>query len=172
MYKIYAVWKDIVCLQIIFFTIAKVPIITHSMLYISGNKLEDVIRKDLKQDYEAEKDQWFPRPNSPYDKRTPGLFKLEYEGTGIVSLCSKTYYCWGDEDKFSCKGLNKRLNSITKDRYLDVLDSMSSSGGTNRGFRVRNNQIWTYTQERDALSYFYPKRKLLSDGVSSVPLDI
>ena len=30
-----------------------------------------------------------------YDKRTPGLFKVEWEGLGIVSLCSKTYYCFG-----------------------------------------------------------------------------
>ena len=27
-----------------------------------------------------------------YTKRTPGLFKLEYYGDGIVCLCSKTYF--------------------------------------------------------------------------------
>ena len=142
------------------------------MLCISGETLEDVIREDRKQEYLAEKDQWFPRPNSPYDKRTPGLFKLEYSGTGIVSLCSKMYYCWGKEDKFSCKGLNKAQNDITKERYLNVLQSMTGSSGLNRGFRVRNNEIWTYIQEKNAISYFYPKRKVLGDGVSTIPLDI
>lgn len=43
-----------------------------------------------------------------YDTRTPGLFKVEYAGDGIVALCSKTYYCFGElKDKFSSKGLNK-----------------------------------------------------------------
>ena len=60
------------------------------------------------------------------DKRTPGLFKVEWEGDGIIiiiiiiiiSLCSKTYYCFEDgKDKFSCKGVNKKNNVINKDKY-------------------------------------------------------
>ena len=31
---------------------------------------------------------------------------------------------------------------------------------------------YTYSQVRDAFSYFYPKRKVLQDGVSTTPLDI
>ena len=42
----------------------------------------------------------------------------------------------------------------------------------NRGFRVVNNTMYTYEQVRDALSHFYPKRKVLVDGVSTTPLDI
>ena len=30
-----------------------------------------------------------------FDKRTPGLFKVEWSGDGFVGLCSKTYYCFG-----------------------------------------------------------------------------
>ena len=30
-----------------------------------------------------------------YDKRTPGLFKVEWSGDRFVGLCSKTYYCFG-----------------------------------------------------------------------------
>ena len=29
-----------------------------------------------------------------YDSRTPGLFKEEFRGDGIVALNSKTYFCW------------------------------------------------------------------------------
>ena len=29
-----------------------------------------------------------------YDKRTPGLFKVEWSGDAFVGLCSKTYYCF------------------------------------------------------------------------------
>ena len=55
------------------------------------------------------------------DKRTPGLFKAEWEGQGIIGLCSKTYYCFGANDKFSCKGVNKKCKEINKDKYLNVL---------------------------------------------------
>jgi hypothetical protein len=46
-----------------------------------------------------------PRDDTPehaaYDKRTPGLFKTEFTADGMIALCSKTYYCFGKEDKFS-----------------------------------------------------------------------
>ncbi|CAH3152231.1 unnamed protein product, partial [Porites lobata] len=100
------------------------------------------------------------------------LFKVEWEGQGIVGLCSKTYYCFGAKDKFSCKGVNKKCNDINKDKYLNVLLTKQNSAGVNRGFRVVNNTMYTYTQVRDAFSYFYPKRKVLADGVSTTPLDI
>ena len=90
------------------------------------------------------------------------------------SLSSKMYYCSSStsKDKFSCKGVSKKQNKINKQRYLDVLISGQSSSGTNTGFRVRDNQIVTYRQDRQAFTYFYPKRKVLDDGVSTIPLDI
>ena len=92
---------------------------------------------------------------------------------GIVSLCSKTYYCFGGEkDKYSCKGVNKNNNVINKDKYLDVLLSKRSGSGVNRGFRVLNNTMCTYVQVKNAFSYFHPKCKVLEDGVSTIPLDI
>ena len=145
---------------------------------LSADSLEEVIKPELKQRYQSEKHNWFPRSDTPehaaYDKRTPGLFKEEYRGDGIVALCSKTYYCFGVEDKFSCKGVNKKTNDINKDTYtyMDVLLSKKSGSGTNRGFRVVENKMYTYLQERAGLSYFYPKRKVLADGMSTAPLDI
>ena len=44
-----------------------------------------------------------------YDKRTPFLFKVEWEDQGIVRLCSKTYYYFGAKDKFSCKVVKKKM---------------------------------------------------------------
>ena len=35
-----------------------------------------------------------------------------------------------------------------------------------------DNKVLTYAQHRTGFSYFYPKRKVLKDGVSTVPLDI
>lgn len=40
------------------------------------------------------------------------------------------------------------------------------------GFKLHNNQICTYSQVRNGFSYFYCKRKVLADGVSTEPLDI
>ena len=108
-----------------------------------------------------------------YDKRTPGLFKVEWHGDGFVGLCSKTYYCFGSTDKYSTKGLSKRQNVIDKDVFLAVLTTNRRSGsGVNRGFRVRGSSVMTYVQDRAALTYFYGKRKVLDDGVSTAPLEV
>jgi hypothetical protein len=83
---------------------------------LSATSLEEVIKPEMQQRFRMEKKNWFPRDDTPehaaYDKRTPGLFKTEFTGDGMIALCSKTYYCFGKEDKFSCKGINKRLNDI------------------------------------------------------------
>jgi len=128
--------------------------------------------------YMADSDfSWFPREcceeHSQYDKRTPGLFKLEWSGDGIVGLCSKTYFCFGAHgDKHSCKGIQQKRNQLQKEHYLNVLTSRQSGQGVNRGFRVVDNHILTYEQVRSGLSYFYPKRKVLPDGVSTMALTI
>ena len=42
----------------------------------------------------------------------------------------------------------------------------------NKVFRVHQNEMITYIQQKKGLSYVYDKRKVLEDGVSTVPLDI
>lgn len=43
-----------------------------------------------------------------YDKRTLGLMQIEWIGDDIISLSSKTDYCYSHtEGKVRCKGLNK-----------------------------------------------------------------
>ncbi len=93
-------------------------------------------------------------------------------GEGFISLCSKTYYCFGATDKHSTKGFRKRQNDIDKDTFLTVLTNRQSGGGFNRGFRVRDSSVMTYVQERAALTYFYWKHKLLADGISTAPLEV
>ena len=64
---------------------------------IAGDSVERLIK--LVAQFEQDKCNWFPRTDTPenkaYDKRTPGLFKVEWEEKGIIGLCSKTYYCFG-----------------------------------------------------------------------------
>ena len=147
---------------------------------VAGESVESLVKPELRAEFKKVKCNWFPCTDTPvhkaYDKRTPGLFKVEWEGEGIIGLCSKTYYCFGAKDKFSCKGVNKKCNEIDKDKYLNVLLTKQKSSGINRGLRVVNNSMYTctymYTQVHNAFSYFYPKRKVLEDGVSTLPLDI
>lgn len=105
------------------------------------------------------------------DQRKPGLFKKEFSGTAFVGLNSKTYYCVGDQDdKFSCKGLQKSTNQLTFDQYARVLQTGHSDGGENRGFRSFQGHVYTYEQKRQALSYLYCKRVVCSDGINTTPV--
>jgi len=108
-----------------------------------------------------------------FHRRTPGLFKQEFRGKGIIALNSKTYFCFGDEgNKLSTKGIMKRCNDIKKEEFLNVLNNKSRVHGTNRGIMRRNNKVMTYNQTRAGLSFFYAKRKVHSDGVTTFPLDM
>ena len=167
---------------------------------LSTPNLELAVKPDMKDQFFNEWSQWLPKETcqvhqpdlkpfklqeiawcqppccaeqAAYEKRTPGLFKVEYQGDGIIALCSKTYYCFGgDTDKLSCKGLNKKLNKLCKEQFLDVLVSKESGGGKNIGFRTDGRTIYTYEQERKSLSYLYIKREVLADGVTTRPLKI
>ena len=143
-------------------------------LAIAADSLDSMVKPELREQYEEERQLWFPRPDHmEYDRRTPGLFKVEWEGDGIVALNSKCYYCFGgDKDKFSSKGVNKKINNITKDVYLDVLLSQQPKTVTNRGFRLQGLQMYTYQQLKYGFTYLYIKRKVLADGVSTVPLEL
>ena len=74
---------------------------------IFGDNVESLVKQ--REEFQQDKCNWFPRTDTrehkAYDKRTPGLFKVEWEGQEIIGLCSKTYYCFGATDKFSCKGI-------------------------------------------------------------------
>ena len=113
-----------------------------------------------------------------YDKRTPGKFKIEFQGDGIIALCSKTYICFGSQDdenvKLSCKGLQKKRNleNLTKQTYLNVLKNQKAGLGINKGFIARNGRVYSYTQIRNSLTYLYCKRLVMDDGVSTKPLDL
>jgi hypothetical protein len=100
-----------------------------------------------------------------FDRRTPGLFKVEFEGEGMVALNSKTYCCWGNEEqKLSSKGLSKQLNNFNSSVYKTVLFEQTKMSGTNKGFIIKDHNVYTYHQLRNELIYFYCKRKVLDDG--------
>jgi hypothetical protein len=111
-------------------------------------------------------------------------------GAGIVALASKTYFVkgFGDKDKYSCKGIQKKHNvgEISFQKYKAVLMDNEKSVVTNRGMRVMNNNqvygagdevnqekaIYGYSVEKVGLSAKYDKRRVLDDKISTVPLSI
>jgi hypothetical protein len=168
---------------------------------LATKDLESAIKPSMRDEFYRNFDDWFPalacdthkqefidtkcrgnpwvqqpccKASTKFHERTIGLFKTEFSGSGIIALCSKTYFCFGDQgNKMSCKGLQKKRNAFKAEQYLDVLHSQKNGSGINRGFRVlKDGCIYTYTQQRHGLSYLYCKRKVLSDGVSTIPLDI
>ena len=173
---------------------------------LSSHDLESAVKPSKRREFYTNYHQWFPSPSCDVhreqfvqtkcsgkewvpqecckrrlkdDKFTPGLFKIEWCGDGMVSLCSKTYICFGGnadvtnkEIKVSSKGLNKNLNKFTKDVFLDVLTTKRPGSGINRGFKATGKGIVSYEQERSALSYLYIKRKVHGDGLHTSPLDI
>jgi hypothetical protein len=54
----------------------------------------------MKEEYEKDKYNWFPdettKESKAYNKRTPGLFKVEFEGNSMYALNSKLYFVEGD----------------------------------------------------------------------------
>ena len=197
---------------------------------ISGPSFESVIKSDMLHKYhhglkgycspgleiEADCDRhWFPRTcckdHINHDRRTPGLFKIEYQGEEIIGLCSKTYIVSSRErvrqsnatitanrllrkaknvrsvvrnipftskvvnkSTFSCKGISKKRVKAPLTTFRNVLKTQKASSGVNMGFKlhVNNNKICTYRQKRNGFTYFYCKRKILSDGISTEPLDV
>ena len=108
-----------------------------------------------------------------YHKRTPGLFKEEFSGTGIIALNAKTYHTFNaSTSKTSTKGIMCNLNSFNKAHFLDTLTTKKPVFGTNKGIMRKNNSMVTYTQLRSGLSVFYAKQLVCDDGVSTLPINL
>ena len=137
---------------------------------ISAEKLEDIVKSELQTEFEAKKQEWLAWDK--WSSRTPGLFKLECEGSRMIALCSKCYFVdepEGEKNKFSTKGMSKKQNEITWQRFRSALDG-SKDMATNIGFRMNNGRIVTYEQKL-GLSAYYDKRWVLEDGIHTEPIE-
>ena len=72
---------------------------TDSAYMALSDNFEKLIKPELRIEFELDKYNWCPRTdtseNKAYDKRKRGLFTEEYQGEGMIAMCSKIYYCWG-----------------------------------------------------------------------------
>ena len=102
-----------------------------------------------------------------YSKRVPGLFKPEFKGKRMIALTSKCYFADNREEttpKFSCKGVSRRQNKMSWERYKNAL-FVALDKVKNIGFRKKENHIVTYEQQKLGLSAYYDKRVVHEDGI-------
>ena len=87
---------------------------------LAGDSIDDLVAKQHQEHYFRHRSEWLPAEccdkheddyvhtrlaglpwtateacclaRKAFDKRTPGLFKVEWRGDGFIGLCSKTYY--------------------------------------------------------------------------------
>ena len=104
----------------------------------------------------------------------PQTFKRVFPKEDEFKLCTSEQCSFGKgcRTKSSAKGINKNLNYLARQKYLNVLLHRKSGSGLNRGFRSDGCDMHTYQQTRDALSFLYIKRNVGQDGISTSPLAI
>ena len=121
---------------------------------LSANDFDDIIKPDLKKLYKDEKPNWLV--TDEYSKRVPGLFKPEFKGKRMIALTSKCYFADNGDSKakFSCKGVSRRQNKMSWERYKNALfgalDKVTNIG---------------YEQTKLGLSAYYDKRIVHEDGI-------
>ena len=100
-------------------------------LYIAFARItiDECVKPELRKEWNAEKWNFFSSEDEDtiinfqgyliskkqYEKRTPGKFKEEFNGIGMICLNAKVYHIWSDKvnndgdflTKTSCKGIKK-----------------------------------------------------------------
>lgn len=155
----------------------------------TNDGIESAINPHLREQYDEERHQWFPRTDiddPACDKFTPGLFKYEWVGstdeTSMICLSSKNYICIGgndsikDKTKISAKGVQKKRNIelLTFDNFKHVLDNRTPFNATKSGFCInsKTQSMITYVQLKTGLNYYDDKHRVLDDGNHTEPLDL
>ena len=152
-------------------------------LAMSGDSFDEIVKPEMKQAYETDKKNQLA--TDKFSKRTPGLFKPGFAGTRGVWLTAKCYLVQNkaNKNKYSCKGVSKKHNELHFQRYKDVsdvllrtvrdgeLEEKDIDKTKNVGFRVYDQGIVTYEQNKLDLSGYYNKCYVLDDGIHTRPLD-
>ena len=175
----------------------------------SEDNIDKLIKPHMREEYEKDKLNFSPSESeelhptfkvddepftlAAYDKRTPGLIKVEIKKYKMISLCSKMYCAAEDTDyceccacknieckcikkckcnfKFSCKGIQKTGNNINYKSFENVLNGCKHNV-VNKGFRYIGSTMKSYEQSKTGLSDFYDKRVVGPDGRTTTPLEI
>ena len=152
-------------------------------LALSGDLLVEIVRLGMKQEYETDKKNWFA--TDKYSESAPRLFKPEFVGTRGMWLTAKCYIVQNkaSKNKYSCKGVSKKHNDLYFQWYKNVLDVFLKARrdselqekdidkARNMGFRVYDQGVVTYEQNKLGLSAYYDKRYVLANGIHTKSLE-
>ena len=159
---------------------------------LARDTIDECVKTELRYEWETEKWKFLTLEDKTlmnfnghritrkqYDKRTPGKYKEEFNGIGMVCLNSKVYHIWAEEvdgeiiTKTLCKGVQKKRNELVREDFLKIIENpLYKHLVENAGFICDGVETRTYKQTKRGLNYWYVKRKILNDGVSSTHLDI
>ena len=56
-------------------------------------------------------------------------------------------------------------------KFGETFYNMSAKLARNIGFRLNKNSIYTYSQDKSGFKYFYYKREVLSESISTISLN-
>ena len=105
-----------------------------------------------------------------FSARTGGLFKPEFVGALEVYCADSQVLLVGKNDtKYSCKGMSKEAKRNDLGAVHGRLERKLDTG-KNTGFRVHDQGMITYEQNKLGLSAYYDKRYVLRDGIHTRPL--
>jgi hypothetical protein len=147
-------------------------------------RMMSLVKPEMRAQFEKEQYQWFPdertKESKALNKRTPGLFKVEFVGHAMVALAAKSYYGLNkanpDKSKMSAKGVQKNTFAnrelLIFDRYKQCLDNQEYLYALNIGFKMEKGVMSTYEQVKVGMTPLYDKRAVMYDAVSTVPLNI
>ena len=109
---------------------------------LARDTIDECVKPELQKEWETEKYKFLTLQDDTlmqfnghtisrkqYDKRTPGKYKEEFNGIGMVCLNSKVYHIWAEEvdgkiiTKTSCKGVQKRRNELVRDDFLKIIEN-------------------------------------------------
>ena len=114
----------------------------------TAENMEDLIKLELKEQFEREKHNWFVIPLAPQGKRTSGLFKVEFKGEKMIGLCSKSYCTelFATENSpgqvnFSIKGVNKGQFKNPMPHYEHVLNTKENFRACNQGIHAKDQSM-------------------------------
>ena len=160
-------------------------------LALARESIDECVKPELREEWDRKKWEFFSSDDKTemefegrtitkeqFDKRTPGKFKLEFEGDGMYCLNSKVFHIWKQlpdrtiSTKTSCKGTQKSRNDLEKEHFSSVLRTQEPFYVENAGFIKDNLTMKTYIQTKVGLGHFYGKRKVLADGIHTTHLDI
>lgn len=94
----------------------------------------------------------------------------------MCALNSKSYLLEDEETgkiKKAHKGVSHVHTNLNFEDYLQVIRKRKPVKGENKGFRFHDNEMLVYKQSKNALSYPFCKRIVLSsDSATTIPLNI